>query len=130
MYVDLAEYYQDNKRVKFKIEKGYFNYLPVYDKILRFHHGHNVKFWGGIGWLYIPTNKAIAQWNKGKRADLDIFWHYHQMIDWGNFICNGSMIWWWPYAESIKASPERPAQALFLINSKYWKTISAPIILE
>lgn len=129
MYNIIADKFADNKRVKSKISKWYFNILDVYDKKIRFHHWDNLKYNGGVGGLYIPTNKAIAQWNKWMPVDLDVFWHYHQLIDWGNFIANGSLIWYWPYAQSIKASPERPQQAMFLINEKFWKTITAPIIV-
>jgi hypothetical protein len=42
---------------------------------------------------------------------------------------NGSLIGYGPYAESIKADYEEPKQAMFLINNKYGKTISAPILV-
>jgi hypothetical protein len=38
MYNIIADHYRDEERVKFKIEKGYFNYLQIYDKLLRNHH--------------------------------------------------------------------------------------------
>jgi hypothetical protein len=66
--------------------------LQIYDVTVRFHHGHSIRYAGGVGGIYIPTNKAIAQWNKGRHADLDVFGHFHQLRDGGNFICNGSLI--------------------------------------
>ncbi len=129
LYNVMADEFSWEKRVKFKISKWYFNELKVYNTNVRFHHWDWLKYNGGVGGLYIPTNKAIAQWNKWVQADIDVFWHRHQFIDGGNFICNGSLIGYWPYAMSIKASPERPQQALFLINEKFGKTIVAPIIV-
>jgi len=129
MYNIIADHYINNDRVVFKIEKGYHNYLQVYNKVLRFHHGDWMKYQWGVGGITIPVNKAIAQWNKAKHADIDCFWHRHQLKDGGMWVCNGSLIWYWPYAERIKADYEEPKQAMFLINSKFWKTISAPILL-
>lgn len=130
MYNIIADEYKDNDRIQFKIEKWYHNYINVYDKVLRTHHGDWMKYQGWVGWITIPVNKAIAQRNKAKHADIDVFGHRHQLRDWGNYVSNGSLIGYWPYAESIKADFEEPRQAFFLINSEFGKTISAPILLK
>lgn len=129
MYNLIAQQYEKNDRVKMKVEKWYHNYLNVYDKVLRFHHWDWMKYQWGVGWITIPVNKAISQRNKAKRADIDCFWHRHQNKDGWIRVSNGSLIWYWPYAESIKADYEEPKQAMFLLNDKYWKTISAPVLL-
>ncbi len=130
LYTALKDHFRAEKRVRFIIERGYHTYLDVYGRVIRFHHGHGLKYQGGVGGLYIPTNKAIAQWNKGKHADLDIFGHWHTFRDGGNFICNGSLIGYNAYALSIKAEFERPKQASFLIDKKRGKTIVAPVLLD
>jgi len=129
MYNMIAERYLENNRVKFKIEKWNHNYIQVYDKMLRTHHWDMVKYQGWVGGITIPINKAIAQRNKAKRADYDVFWHRHQARDWGNFISNWSLIGYWPYAESIKADFEDPKQMMFLIDEKFGKTITSPILV-
>jgi len=84
-----------------------------------------------VGGIYIPTNKAIAQWNKGVRADLDVFGHFHQFIDAGNFVANGSLIGYNAYALRIKADYEPPKQAFFLVNKRFnSKSIVTPIFVE
>ena len=130
MYHSLAQYFQKEKRVQFIIAEGYHTYLDVYNMTVRFHHGHAIRYQGGIGGLTIPANKAIAQWNKAKRADLEIFGHWHQFFDAGNFICNGSNIGFNAFALSIKASYEPPRQAFFILDRKRGKTIVAPILTE
>ncbi len=127
MYQNLADHFRDNPRVKFLISEGYHSYLDIFDTKIRIHHGHTIKYGGGVGGIYIPTNKAIAQWNKAKNVDLDIFGHFHQFRDGGNFIANGSMIGYNSYALSIKAEYEDPKQAFFLIDKKRGKTVVAPI---
>jgi hypothetical protein len=130
MYNFLANHFKGEKRVKFVIPTGYHSYLDVYGMKIRFHHGHALKYSGGVGGIYIPVNKAIAQWNKAFKADLDVFGHFHQMRDGGNFICNGSLIGYSSYALSIKADYEKPKQTLFLLDSKRGKTAVWPILLE
>lgn len=131
MYHHLANHYRNEKRVKFLIAEGYLSYLQIYDYTICFQHGHAIKFAGGIGGLTIPVNKAIAQWEKLKHADLYCFGHWHQFFDGGNFICNGSLIGWNSFATFIKAGFEKPKQAFFLIDKKRrTKTIVAPILFD
>ena len=141
MYHMLKNYFRDEPRVNFIIPEGYHSYLDVYGTTLRFHHGHNFRYNGGVGGPSISINKKIAQWNKtrdarnapffeairskiqefniARPADIDCFGHFHQFLDGGNFIMNGSMIGYNPYAISIGASYEPPKQALFFVHSKY-----------
>ncbi len=114
--------------------EGPHSYIELYPgqpgaTTIRFQHGHMVKYGGGVGGLTIPLNKAIAQWNRGKHADLDVLGHFHQMFDGGNFIVNGSLIGYDSFALSIKASYEKPKQALFLIDRKRGRTFTCPILL-
>jgi len=132
MYLMLRDYFQDEKRLKFIVQPGYHSYVSFFEGAyeIRFHHGHQINYQGGVGGITIPVNKAIAQWNKARTVDLDVFGHFHTKFDGGNFICNGSMIGYNAYAVSIKASFEQPAQQLFLVNREYAaKTLVAPIFL-
>jgi hypothetical protein len=129
MYHHLAAYFRNEPRVTFIIPDGPHSYLTVYNDTIRFQHGHMVKYGGGVGGIYIPVHKAIAQWNQAKAATLDVFGHFHQSRDGGNFICNGSLIGYNSFALSIKASYERPKQTLFLLDSKYGRTFTCPILL-
>lgn len=131
MYHHMANHFRGNKRVKFLIADGYLSYLQIYDFTVCFQHGHAIRYAGGIGGLTIPVNKAIAQWEKLKRADLYCFGHWHQMFDGGNFICNGSLIGWNSFATFIKAGFEKPKQAFFLIDKKRGcKSIVAPVMFD
>jgi hypothetical protein len=130
MYLSLADYFRNEPRVQFIIPEGAHSYLKVYDTTIRFQHGHMIKYGGGVGGIYIPVNKAIAQWDRARKADLNVFGHFHQLVDGGNFICNGSLIGYNAFALSIKASYEPPKQALFLLDKRRGRTCSWPIILE
>ena len=127
MYRNLAKQFGAEDRLTFLISEGYHSFLNVYDVLVRWHHGHAIKYQGGVGGLYIPVNKAINQWNKVRHADLDVFGHFHQCRDGGNFISNGSLIGWNSYAEFIKADFEVPKQQMFVIDKKHGLTCNWPI---
>lgn len=132
MYNSIANYFRNEKRVKISIAEGSHSYLDIYGYVVRFLHGHDVKFGGGVGGLSIPLNKSIAQWNKARPAYVTCLGHFHQRLDGGewSFVANGSLIGYNAFALSIKASAERPAQQFFLIDKVRGKTIVAPILLD
>lgn len=133
MYLMLQDYFTGEPRLKFIVQAGYHSYVRFFDGAfeVRFHHGHQINYGGGVGGITIPVNKAIGQWNKAHPVNLDVFGHFHTRFDGGNFICNGAMIGYNAYAVSIKASFEKPSQTVFLINKEYGeKTLVAPIFVE
>lgn len=129
MYLHLEAYFRHEPRITFIIARGVHSYIQIYDTMIRFHHGHATKYHGGVGGIYIPVNKSIAQWNKGRHADLDVFGHFHQLRDGGNFICNGSLIGYNAFVLSIKGDFEEPKQALFLLDKRRGRTCTWPILV-
>lgn len=130
LYVHLLTHFRNEKRITINIAEGYHTFQEVYGKTIRFHHGHSLRYGGGRGGLFTPTYDAIDNWNKAKRADLDVFGHFHQMRDGGNFLCNGSLIGYNGFAQRIKASYEEPKQTLFLMDKKRGRTCTWPVYLE
>ena len=130
MYLHLQAWFRNEPRVTFLIANGMHSYLPIYDKVIRFHHGHAVKYGGGVGGITIPVLKAVAQWNRGRHADLDVFGHFHTLVDGDSFLCNGSLVGYNGFALSIKASFQPPRQLLFMLNKKYGRCGYWPISLE
>lgn len=129
LYQFINNHYKDDPRIEMQMGGGYLSYLKVYDMTLRFHHGHNVRFGGGIGGISVPLNKAISQWDKFKRADLDIIGHWHQRQSTNKYVINGSLIGYNAYALSIKAEFENPCQTFFLLHPHKGKTVEAPILV-
>lgn len=130
IYAHLADRFRNEPRVKFIFEDGYHTLQDVFGVRLRWHHGHNIQYGGGIGGLFIPAYKAISQWNKSDPVDIDLFGHFHQRKDGGNFMCNGSLIGYNAYAKSIKADYEPPQQLMFLIDKRRGATSRWPILLD
>lgn len=132
MFYNMRDILAGEKRIKFVIAEGYHTYVRLFDGkyTMRLHHGHGMNFGGGVGGITIPVNKAIAQWNKGVKADLDVFGHFHTKMDSNNFVSNGSLIGYNAYALRIKADYEAPSQSLFLVNRKYnAKGVYTPIFV-
>lgn len=131
LYAHLARRFATEPRVSFAISRGYHSYLDVYGATIRVHHGHEIRYHGGVGGITIPVNKAIAAWQTLRPAHLDVFGHFHQqLLDAGAFVSNGSLIGHSPFAIAIKARFERPRQAFFLWDKRRGKTGCWPIIVD
>jgi hypothetical protein len=116
--------------VQFQIADGYHLYTQLFGRWIRWHHGDSIRYQGGIGGLTIPVRKAISEWNKGRRADLDVFGHWHTSHMDRDFISNGSAVGYSPYAVRIKAPFESPAQTLAVFESKRWLTSYRPVYVR
>lgn len=127
LYKSLMNKYEKEKRVRFSIVKSYHNIQDIYGRIIRFHHGDAVKYGGGVGGVTIPALKAIAQWNRETRCDLDIFGHYHNLFYGGNFLLNGCLAGYGAFAKFIKATYERPSQGLLIIEKDHGITSFNPL---
>ena len=121
---------EQNKGVQWQVADSYFNYLDVYGRTIRLHHGDSLSYQGGIGGLTVPVEKAIASWNKGRVADLDVFGHWHQQQQNPKWASNGSLIGYNAYALSIKAAYEPAQQTYFLLDHKRGRTVTTPIIVQ
>jgi hypothetical protein len=129
MYWNLADKFTDPV-FDWRVPNSYFNYVEIYKQLHRFHHGHSVKFQGGIGGLTVPLIRYIHRANQQIHAVRDYIGHFHQLFNHSLFTVNGSLCGFDGYALSIGASPERPQQAFSLFDSKRGHTISAPILLD
>lgn len=132
-YYFLAAEFKNEPRVKFRIAPGdslYCNIFPGYK--VRFIHGDQISFGGGVGGVTIPLNKWIARSDNSIRADLTCLGHFHQLTDGGRFLINGSLIGPSPYSQRFGFSPEKPAQQFALIHSRGGgcKSIVAPIWVD
>jgi hypothetical protein len=70
MYRHLAGHFAAKResRVQFVIPEGPHSYMEIYDLTLRFHHGHMIKFGGGIGGHRHPGeegHRAVEQGASG-----------------------------------------------------------------
>jgi hypothetical protein len=54
-----------------RIAEGQLVFLDVFNAVWRFQHGDDLNYQGGVGGITIPVNKAIAQWDKARRANFE-----------------------------------------------------------
>lgn len=127
IYRRLADHYASDPRVEIEIAGGSHLYLEVYGQTLRFHHGDDVKYWGGVGGLSIPLNKAIAKWQGFRRADLTCVGHFHQYLHGTDWCVNGSLKGYDEFSLAIKADYEPPRQAYFLLDAERGRCCKSPI---
>lgn len=134
MYHHLKDFFANEKRITFQIAEGYHTFTKLFGGayVIRWHHGHAINYQGGVGGITIPVNKAIAQWNTAHpEVALDVFGHFHQKLDGGNFVANGSLIGYNDFAIRIKAKFEKPKQVFFTVAKKWnEKTVVTPIFLD
>jgi hypothetical protein len=123
---------EKRKTVEWQVGEGYLNNINLDGFIVRAHHGHAIRFGGGVGGLTIPANKAIANWNQAQRADLDIFGHWH-CFSWlpYRFVANGCLIGHNAFADRIKAEYQPPSQSLVIIDHEHGRVTKVlPIFLK
>lgn len=127
MYQQIAREFVSEPRVEVLADPSGHQYTKAYEFDLHYHHGDETSYQGGVGGIMIPLNKAVAAWDRVRRCHYHNFGHWHQYLDAGHITVNGSGIGYNAYAMSIKASPEVPQQAFYLIDSKRGKTAKSPI---
>ena len=119
LYKQLERYYKNDSRVTWKVETGYHNWLNIQGHDVRFHHGHAIKYAGGIGGPTVPILKALAGWDQARRAAFDLFGHLHWPLrDEAKFACNNSLIGFGPFSLRIKSRFTPPSQTLVVFDRK------------
>lgn len=113
-----------------KISKSYYNYVDIYGKVLRFHHGDNYKFSGGDNYSG-SVLKNIRRINENQvRADYDFFGHVHTYFTHQKFMSNGSLIGPGGYSFNSGFPLDRPQQGIQIIDSLEGFIDSSPLSCE
>lgn len=127
LYFFLAQHYYKNPRVRFVSEPGALTHLTVYGRRIRFMHGDNIRYQGGIGGITIPLRKALHRLDTLLPAALTVVGHFHQLTFGARLIVNGSLIGYSPYCVAIGAEYEAPQQACVLLDSEHFDSIKIPL---
>lgn len=131
MYMDLADYYERNKRVQFHVPISDDCYIETLGYVNRFFHGNQIKYGGGIGGLSIPLIKYIHRKNQQQYADMNFLGHFHQLLYPTSDSCvNGSLIGLSAYGYQLGFKPETPCQAYTLLDEKRGYTIKTPVFCD
>lgn len=133
MYHAIARHFRDNPNVTFQLDNSYNTYCKVYDKTIRFAHGHmGWRYNDGMGGVHGPFWKYISQRaDKQIAADLSVVGHYHTYTPAArarSYTVNGSLIGITPYSMSFGF--EEPIQAYFLVHSKFGVVGQRPLFVD
>ena len=130
MYAHLARRFQHEPRIDWRIGDGYHNIQTIQGRDFRFHHGENIKYNGGVGGITIPMNKAVAQWNKSRRAYYDIAGHLHAWTNNWNWHINGSLIGYGAFSVAIKGDYQPPVQTFIVVDKDRGVTRTLPVFCD
>lgn len=130
MYHSLADEFRKEKRIHFEITNSPHQYVQVYNRVLHFHHGDDVRYMGGVGGIGIPLLKAVPMWDHVVRADVHNIGHHHSLLDFGCAVVNGSLIGYGPYSQRIRAKFELPQQAMYFVDSKRGKCMTTALWVD
>ena len=130
LYKTLERDFRDYEKVTFVVSEAPYVIQPIFGVRVRFHHGHSIKFHGGIGGIAVPVLRKIAQMNTIEEADLDVIGHFHTSQMFSNVIVNGSLVGSNGFSMSLGLPHDIPKQTYFEIDSKYGRTVVAPICID
>ncbi len=128
LYAQLKLRFADEPRLKFVMPTSQFTFLDdIYGRTIRFLHGDVFRYAGGVGGITIPLFKALAQWEKVKRADLTCMGHWHQRICLPDTMVNGSLIGYDAYAMGGGFPFQHPVQSLRMLDPGRWCSADIPL---
>lgn len=130
IYKTLERDFRDHDKVTFNVSEAPYVIQPIFGVSVRFHHGHSARFNGGIGGLAVPVIRKAQQMNTIEHADLDVIGHFHSAQVFSNVIVNGSLVGSNGFSMSLGLPHDIPKQTYFEIDSKYGRTVVAPICID
>lgn len=128
LYVQLAERFRNEKRIRFILPTSQFTFLDdVYGRTIRFLHGDVFKYGGGVGGLTVPLFRSLARWQSVKHADLTAMGHWHTRICLPSCMVNGSLCGYDSYAMGGGFTYEAPVQSMRMLDPKRWCGTDIPL---
>lgn len=131
IFAALAKHFNKEFAVSVVIPNGDICYYPIYDKNIRYIHGHQIRYGGGIGGVAIPLNKKLRRWDETKKADFTFLGHFHTYhYPTKNSVINGSLKGYDTFAQSIGAAYEPPTQSLQVFDPNRWLIGTRPVFCD
>lgn len=118
VYRDLAAWFARDPSIEFRIAEAEWQAVDVHGYGLLFHHGHAIKYGGGVGGLAVPLLRTMGR----LRADYPFrtlcIGHFHQrgMYQGGAAFSNGSLVGPNGYSMDMGLPSEASSQVAFLID--------------
>ena len=117
LYRDLAIHYANEKRLDFDTSDEPYKVVDIGGFRLGFHHGHEIRYAGGVGGLAVPFRRNFYKLQSTYDMDAMCIGHFHQYgYHSGVGFTNGSLVGWNSYASGKGLPFEPPAQVAALIS--------------
>lgn len=117
LYKDLAVHYADEPRLDFDVSDEPYKVVDAGGFRVGFHHGHEIKYGGGVGGLSVPFRRSFYRLQSTYDMDALCIGHFHQYGYYsGVGFTNGSLVGWNSYAAGKGLAFEPPAQVAALIS--------------
>jgi predicted MPP superfamily phosphohydrolase len=133
--VQLAAMFRDDDRITFAVSDAQDTTFDVYGWRVMLTHGDQTGGGQGIGGIWPPIMRMLAKKQQaqsalGRRFDMGIMGHWHQLT-WGQgFIINGSLKGYDEFAMGLNFRPEQAQQALWVMSPERMITWRADVIAE
>jgi len=118
VYRDLAAWFARDPSIEFRIAEAEWQAVDVHGYGLLFHHGHAVRYGGGVGGLAVPLLRHMGRLRSDYAFRTLCIGHHHQrgMYQGGAVFSNGSLVGPNGYSRDMGLPSEAPSQVAFLID--------------
>lgn len=135
IYSLVARHFRGNKDITFDIPLDTNVRWESYKTRFNMAHGNEFRGGSGVGGVSVPILRGNYKKQQTAQAvnmpyDHLMIGHFHQYMDLGHVLMNGSLKGYDEYCRSNNFGYEPPRQMYFLTDPKHGKTISAPIHVQ
>lgn len=138
LYMNLVRVFKNNKNIRFYVPEAFDAYFTLFGHRFFLTHGDQLGVKGGdgiIGNLGPIARGAVKIRNSeaqiGRNIDTALFCHFHTYCDLPTVVVNGSVKGFDEFSRlALRASYERPTQALLFAHPEWGRTIRTPVYLE
>lgn len=130
IYRMLAKRWDSDRNVQFHVGESLLNEQVITGRRCRFLHGHVIRYYGGVGGISVPVNKAVQSWNDMRECDHTFFGHYHQfMFHYPRWVACGCTVGASEFSIWVRAPWQHPSQTFVALDPQYGITCAMPIFV-
>jgi len=118
------------KKFNFIVPKASMVVLNIFGKNYLFAHGHQFRYGGGIGGIYVPMIKWFLKQANTFNIEKAFIGHWHTLLNIPEVAVNGSVKGYDTFAMDLGFKYELPQQALSLLSEKHGFSNHQPIYLD
>jgi len=118
VYRDLAAWFAADSSIDFHISDAEWLELDVHGYPMLFHHGHAIRYGGGVGGLAVPLLRQMGRLHSDYDFKTLNVGHFHQrgVFQGGTAFCNGSLVGPNGYSRDHGMPSEKPAQVAYTLD--------------